>query len=341
MVSKLVVAQDTMRVRLRWAILGVSIPLILQVVDIIANYIDGNGLGYAEALPVLSPIALYGSVAYVLTRSHYIDPRFTLNRAAVLSATGACLIAGIAAVDWLTSRVISRQRLSDAIDAAAAVALGFVLNRLHSRIERALERFVFRAKHRAETRLRMVGESLKFATNEVAIEGALVFEAVNELKLVSAALFRDRQLESGAYERVADIGWEQGCASVIDPNDRVVRMLRMDRGSVDLREWPLEASHYPSGSAQPRLAIPVLAREELVAFTLYSGHRDHTELDVSEVELLCSLAGRGSVALDHIEIRALRAMLATHPEIAHPPALATVRVDAPPRSGDGERGSSP
>ena len=89
----------------------------------------------------------------------------------------------------------------------------------------------------------------------------------------------------------------------------VVRLLKTERRAVDLREWVLDTPLYPSGFGKPRVAIPVFTRDELRAFALYGGHRDHTELDSSEIDLLSWLAEKCAAAFDHVEVCALRALL--------------------------------
>jgi len=65
------------------------------------------------------------------------------------------------------------------------------------------------------------------------------------------------------------------------------------RGHLD-RE---QAKHYV-------LAVPVSVRHDLVSFTLYGAHRNGSELDPDELELLDEL--EASRAYDHIEAVRLR-----------------------------------
>jgi GAF domain-containing protein len=67
------------------------------------------------------------------------------------------------------------------------------------------------------------------------------------------------------------------------------------RGHLD-RE---QAQHYV-------LAVPVTVRHELVSFVLYGPHRNGSQLDPEEVELLEELAREASRAYDHIEAVRMR-----------------------------------
>lgn len=294
--------------RLRWALLGVAVPLVVSLGFTIAHRVYHGSFGYWGLIPTLAWVALPVTIAYVLTRTRFVDPRFTVNRAAVFSAMGTLLVLAVGAVDWLSSRLLVRRGATEIVDAAFAIAFGFGLNAVHRRVDRAVERFVFAAKHRAERRIREVGAALSYATAEGVVEDALVGVAARELRLASAALFRRRA--SGRYERVEAVGWPDQTLSTLDENDQIVRLLRVQRAPVYLREWTLRDDAVPSGTAEPRVAVPVLQRDEMGAVVFYGAHRDHTELDGSEIELLCHLAERASAALDHIEVLILRRALA-------------------------------
>jgi hypothetical protein len=301
-------APDAQRAKLRWAIVGVSVPLACLLAVTIVNVLNID-IGYWQAIPQLSLVVLYASIAYVLTQSHFVDPRFTINRAAVWSATAGLLLAGVAGVDWITSRLLAQRRLSDAIDALAAIILGFFLNAIHHRLESWLELIIFRAKHRANRRLRTIGSAVTFASDQAVIESAMVTDAANELDLTSSALFLRPENGAPGFQRVSSFAWTGPWVSELDENELVVRLLKTERRAVDLREWPLDTKLYPGGLGKPRVAIPVFTREELRAFALYSGHRDHTELDSSEIDLLSWLAEKCAAAFDHVEVCTLRALL--------------------------------
>jgi F0F1-type ATP synthase assembly protein I len=294
------------RVQLRWVLVGVSVPLLLQAWDAIANVTRSDALGYAETVPPLGKLAFYGSIAYVLTRSHYINPQFVLNRAAGFSLTGAILLFGVSVVDWLTSRYLEHSPYGQVINALAAIGLGVLWHTLYRRVEPVVERTIFKAKYRAEQRLRTIGEALSYATTSASIEDALIREASRELRLVSASLFR-KSSDSEEYLRVASVGWPEN-GECIKADDRLVRILRLERRSVDLHEWPIEGDCFPDGLGAARVAIPIRDSDELLGIAIYSAHRDHTDLDQSEIDLLCALADRSAAAYSRIEVRSLRAL---------------------------------
>jgi hypothetical protein len=57
------------------------------------------------------------------------------------------------------------------------------------------------------------------------------------------------------------------------------------------------------------LAVPVLVRHQLVAFTLYGPHTNGAQIDPDEVQLLENLAVEASRAYDHVESIRTREML--------------------------------
>ncbi|GAC1539864.1 MAG: hypothetical protein NVS2B17_15580 [Candidatus Velthaea sp.] len=296
------------RARLRWAMVGISVPLVANVLEatIVAVHPQISAL---SPVLTLSYLALPPSVTYVLTRTRFVDPRFTLNRATAISVTGSALVLFIATADWVTSKFVSQRVATDTIDAAVAIGVAITLNAAHRRIERTIERVLFARKHRAEHRLRFIGSALRFATAEDVITQALVSDVARELQLASSAFFRFNA-SARVYERVRSIGWSDTDDTFIPENAQVVRFVKAERDAIDLHEWRLDGLIVPRDQAEPRLAVPVLQRDEVTAIVLYSSHSDHTDLDISEKQLLCDLAERSASALDHIEALELRIALA-------------------------------
>ncbi len=293
------------RQRLKWAVLGMSFAFAAEVVNTWGSVLGAPRVltNTANALTIVMP----ASLAYAILRHRLIDVRFALNRALLYTATTTVLFAMMGFLDWLTGKLVGDVHLSDAIEAAVAIGLGFVLNRVHQVLEGFVDRVLFRSRYRAETYLERVATSLPFATAERTVDETLVREPFDTLRLASAATFRLR--DDGDYVRVGSAGWDSGVLR-LDRDDPLVRFMVAERSDVWLEDVRRKVLGAPSGECAPVLAVPVISRNEVLAFTLYGLHADGTQLDPDEVRLLDRLARAAASAYDHVEVAALRQRLA-------------------------------
>ena len=297
-------ANPVERQRLRWAVVGMSCAFAAEVFN---NYggVAGAPRVLTDAANALT-IVMPASLAYAILRHRLIDVRFALNRALLYTGTTTALLAVMGFLDWATGRLVGDAHLSSAIEAGVAIGLGFVLNRLHQVLEGFVDRVLFRSRYRAETYLERVSASLPFATSERTVDDTLVREPLETLRLASAATFRHR--DDGDYVRVGSAGWDSGVPR-LDRDDPLVRFLAAERANVWLEDVRHRVLGAPSGERAPVLAVPVMSRNELVAFTLYGAHADGTQLDPDEVRLLDRLARAAASAYDHVEVAELRQRL--------------------------------
>jgi hypothetical protein len=84
-----------------------------------------------------------------------------------------------------------------------------------------------------------------------------------------------------------------------DRDHNLVRFLQAGEESVWLND--VRAHLDPSNTAVYVLAVPVCVRHELVSFVLYGAHRNGSQIDPDEVELLKALVREAARAYDHVE----------------------------------------
>ena len=92
----------------------------------------------------------------------------------------------------------------------------------------------------------------------------------------------------------------------LDANDTL--LLHVQAEQIALRtthiRWPVDA--LPPGHARPILAVPVLARRQVVAVALYGQHYSGADLDADEVRVLEKVTDASGAAFDHVEAEVLR-----------------------------------
>jgi hypothetical protein len=266
---------------------------------------------------VLSYVIFPASVLYVLPRARFVDSRFIVSRAAVLSATGILVGVIIYGTDWLMARYLLEPRahsltpvewIATAFEALVAVTLGFALHAVYRRVESAVERFVFREKHDTEVFLKRLGTSLLTAGNESIIEEALGEVVPREMHLSSAAVFRCGA--NGTFIRGSQTNWGDDHARQLTKDDQLVRFLLQTPRPLTVRAARWTRVDVPAGTAAPVLAVPISLANTVDAIVLYGAHEDRTEIDASEFDALAALAERAAAAFEHVQALSIRTALA-------------------------------
>ena len=95
----------------------------------------------------------------------------------------------------------------------------------------------------------------------------------------------------------------------LDREHDLVRFLATERGRVQLGDFrqSVRSELVESGTA-PAIAIPIFEGDDLRGFVLYGLHRDGTNLDPDEqevLETLCQTAAQAYVRVENVELRAL------------------------------------
>ena len=312
-IATYVKARGLERERLKWAVTGMLIAFAAQICQYVPGPVELGPL--TEVASVVMPIC----VAYAVLRQRLIDVDFVINRAIVYAMLATILLAFVSLLDWFTSRFIEEYHLALYAEAAATIAMGFVLDRLHAQLDNFSERIFFRARHEAEEHLARVARSLGFASRMESIEEALVDQPLQTLKLASAALFC-HDASRPVFVRTHSSGWAGDDLHEFPDDAPTVRYMRADHNALAARDADLPAGHLPQGAAAPALVVPIFCRDDMHAIAIYGAHANSTGLDPNEVALLTSLAPGAGLAFDHLTYEQLRRQLA---EATRLPSLTT------------------
>ena len=313
-------AEGTEKPRLRWAVFG----MLFSFISLFISYVPVPKPAWFNELVTSLSVTMPLSIAYATLRHRLLDVRFVINNAVVYGSVAFLLIAIVSMIDFTLSHLVADYHLTLGIEAAITIGLGVALDRLHGTMERPAERIFFRSRLIAAERLRRVRGALAFASRDETIQSSLVEEPVAALSLTSAALFRKNP--DGTFARTHAVGWDDAPLTKLDADDKLLRTLQFERKALDPSEVWGKRDDVPRGPAAPTLATPIFSRETLEGLVLYGGHRDETEIDPGQADLLSGLSEAAAAAFDHVAfersqetIEELRRRLAA--PLAPPPAL--------------------
>jgi hypothetical protein len=251
------------------------------------------------------PLAL----AYAVLRHRVIDVGFALNRTLVYAVLTTSAVVVVGFVDWLSGKLISEGRLALAAEALVTIGFGVVLNSLHARIERLIDRAIFRERYVAQSRIEHRIEALAFATSEATIDAALTDDAASVLNVRSAAVFR-RDDSSRPFARRRAVNWPADASLEIGDETLLIRTLRAVERPLFLADLAIDEPALPSGPAAPALAIPIATLHEVLGVVLYGNDRDGGSPDPEIVALLAKLAAAAGSAYTMVEARRWRERVA-------------------------------
>jgi hypothetical protein len=234
------------------------------------------------------------TVLYAVLKHHIIDINVAISRALVYTILSAIMVGAFALIDLFFSRALSARSAGLMADIALALVLGFFFNGLHFRVDRFVDRVLFRQRHTAEEHLRTVIRALPFTISEQQVDRLLVEEPVRSFALSGAVLFTC--LDGGAFELRHRFGISPLFA-VSSREDALPVYLQGEKRALRLNKH---------GWNVPAIAIPVFSHGELAAITIYGLHENGTDLDSEEIALFEDLAAAAGNAYDRLEAQRLR-----------------------------------
>lgn len=268
-------------------------------------YTDVTGATVTGAISNAAMLALALAVANGVIRHRVVDISFVVSRTVVYTLLTSLIVGAFVLIDFVSSKVLDRLQLAIVLEAGAALAFGFSLNALHSRIDRFIDSVLFRRRHIAEQHLERAGKTLGHAESTAFIDEVLVAEACDALALASAAVFH--RTGNGDFTRVQSVGWDESHSTLILHDDHLAVTLLAELEPIDIAAIRRTHANMPAGLAQPLLAIPFAVRHEMLGFALYGGHVGGEAIDPDERRTLVHLAAAAAAAYEHVRARAVSA----------------------------------
>jgi len=294
------------RARIRWVGAALAVGLTGWLARVILEYWTPGLVPYVVLSFLNSTLIVVPfSVLYAVLKHHVIDVRFFISRAIVYTLLTGLIVTVFSLIDWFFSKKPAAAGVGTGIDVLLAIGLGFSLNGLHGRTSVVVDRVFFRQRHEAEVRLERAAHTISHAPTPTAVQQLLVKTPYEELRLESAALFR--QSVDGVFRREYTLGWPESALSVISAEDLLVLHLAAGREALRPSEIRWECDDLPRDGAAPIIAFPVFVRQRLEAFVLFGSHRNGADIDPDEQRLLRQLAANAGAAYDHIDAERVRA----------------------------------
>ncbi|MBD5604681.1 MAG: hypothetical protein IAI48_06265 [Candidatus Eremiobacteraeota bacterium] len=288
-VDAFVRADHDARQRLAWIVV---LPLSLTLRVLLAyglNNVVPSILFTSTFFELIVPVF----VLYAVLRHHLFDIRFVASRAATLAFLSGCVVLFFVLADFFVSKNLAATKLAVTVDLAVAVALGFAVEFVRRRVERVIELLVFRDRHTVEEELVRTAHALENADTAEAIDGLLILEVPETLKLRHTALYR---LERPDFVlRTATAGYAP--AERITSSDPLVSHLKAERKTA--------IASRQHGS----IVIPIPVRGQLYGLAILGPHTNGTRLDPDEIKLAERVFARAGFAYDHAEAEELLARI--------------------------------
>jgi hypothetical protein len=284
------------RQRRRWVFLLLGVALVAIAIDIGVQ----NTAGYSEVVDNATLIfigAIPFGLAYVILRHRVIDVGFVISRAVVYGALSVIIVGIFVIVETLMSKYVEQHSRagSIAVQLAVALALGFSIRFIHTRVDRVVDRLLFRQRYLDEAAIADFTEDAHYITNAETLLERCVATVLRHARASNAGVWlRD---DSGLYRREhATFG-----AASVDENDPALVAMRARRVIADL--------HALASALPGVLAFPMIVRGELIG-TLVCGTKEHAEsYDPDETAALRDMASAVGHALDALRIRGLEKRL--------------------------------
>ena len=307
------------RARIQWVVVGLC-------VGILGTYV-GSVLLFSSLLPLNPPrwlqsalltlnVCLPIAVAYAVIRHRVLDVSFVVSRALVYGAMTFLVLAIFAAIDWLIGRELEAARMAAIVSIAVAIGLSFWLRDLEQRIESVVSTVFFRKRRQAMLRLERATQAVYHAARIPTVIEYLVREPIEALGLVSAALFLPQA--SGSFHQVLARGWDDAKCEVIEHDDPLALELTAEGQPIHVAEIGWNHADLPAPGHNPILAVPMVARNELLGIALYGAHDNAADIDPEEVRGIRHLARAAQASYDHLralelaeQVAALKAEIAS------------------------------
>jgi hypothetical protein len=252
------------------------------------------GPQHSESLrPLLGTLIITAiGFVYLIFRERLFDVSFVLNRAAVYAAVSTALLPLLLLGEWFAQRMLAGDdRTENALVQIGIALLLFIgARQLYERIDRTVDRLLFRERHENESALRAFARRVILLDDARAIgkQSNDTICAHTDATYVAAY----RRNPDGDFSLLAHRG--DGAPPLsIDRNDPIVLALRAEGAVVE---------HLRASAFADALFFPVVGARGLSEFLVCGPKRNGETFAPDERDALLQLARGVAVALDAVHI---------------------------------------
>jgi hypothetical protein len=176
---------------------------------------------------------------------------------------------------------------------------GLVGDPPHGRFGALAESLFFAHRARARERLRAAAADVAAMLDRPSIEERFLRDAFEVLELAACGAYR---LTRNEYVRTRAFGNADGLPVRFSPNSALAVALRSwPQRPFDLEQLRREPGA-PLAAAQPRIAFPVRAREQVAGIFLVTARANGTPLSAADIALLSSVANAAASAYERLAV---------------------------------------
>jgi hypothetical protein len=238
---------------------------------------------------VMQGLIAPGLLAYAVLRHKLFDLGFAVNRTLVFGAIGGLLLVSFALIEWAIKQAIPKVWYGGSVYISALIAVGLYLtfNRIHHRVEHAIERLFFHKWQLNETALKRFVAAAAHVERPEALAGQ--FES--ELTRFSGGA------DATLYARTAAGHYANATGETIDADDPALSAMRAEQGPV----VPSEVrSLLPAA-----LALPMMHQAALAGFVLLGEKPTGEDYRPDEIEILSWATQQVGLDMQAIRVREL------------------------------------
>jgi hypothetical protein len=257
------------------------------------DFFAAGWLGYVN--PLMMGLIAPGLLAYAVLRHKLFDLGFAVNRTLVFGAIGGLLLVSFALIEWAIKQAIPKVWYGGSVYISALIAVGLYLtfNRLHHKVEHAIERLFFHKWQLNETALKRFVAAAAHVEKPEALAGNFVAELTRFSGGASASL----------YTRTPEGHYASAAGDTIDADDPALAAMRAEQGSVVPVEIgsPLDAA----------LALPMMHQAALAGFVLLGPKPTGEDYRPDEIDNMAWATQQVGLDLQAIRVRSLELSVTT------------------------------
>ncbi len=286
------------RERLRWVLFAFVVSAAVNILYIVTSQsfilLETPYWLWATTAGI-DAFVLAFAISYAVLKHHVIDVNVVISRALVYTILSAIVVVAFTLVDLFFTRALSKASAGLIVDIGLALIIGFFFNTLHQRVDRFVDRVLFRKRHLAEEHMRTVIRALPFSSSYEQIDRLLSEEPVRSFALSGSTLLVAD--DDGNFVLRRSFGVSPPALTGASNEDALPIYLQGERA-------PLHLNHH--GWHLPAIAVPLFSHGDLIGIAVYGLHENGTDFDGEEITLLEALATSGGIAYDRLEARQLR-----------------------------------
>ena len=257
------------------------------------DFFAAGWIGYVNA--IMMGLIAPGALAYAVLRHKLFDLGFAINRTLVFGAVGVLLLVSFALIEWAIKQAIPKVWYGGSVYISAGIAVGLYLtfNRVHHRVEHAIERLFFRNWQLNEAALKRFVAAAAHVEKPEALGGHFTTE-LGRFTGGAAVLL---------YARTPEGNYASAAGDEIDADDPALSAMRAERGEVVPAELgsPLQAA----------LALPMMHQAALAGFVLLGPKPSGEDYRPDEIEVLGWATQQVGLDLQAIRVRELEQSVLT------------------------------